>query len=93
MIYRIIKSGTKWQAQIKGAHNWIPLQDGNGHDMLHDTEDDARCEMTIRTAQFGELPTKQTPVSEWKLDSSERTENGASEIETSGVKMRLSTTG
>lgn len=53
MTYRILRVGAKWQAQIKGAHNWIPLQDSEGNPMLHDTEHDARCEINGRMIEFG----------------------------------------
>lgn len=56
MIYRILQVGSKWQAQVKGAHNWIPLQDGNGDDLLHDTERQAQCAMQKRILQFSAGP-------------------------------------
>lgn len=52
MISRVIAVGTKWQAQIKGAHNWISLQDDNGDDLYFESGEQAGTEMKRRLTEI-----------------------------------------
>lgn len=58
MNYRITKCGTKWQAEVIGRYNEIPICDENGDECLFNTEEDARCEMQRRIVQYGTPPAK-----------------------------------
>lgn len=56
MIYRIHRTAFGYQAQVKGAHNWVPLQDDCGGPMTFPTEVSARCEIQRRITEFGAGP-------------------------------------
>ncbi len=52
MNYRIVQEGEKWQAQIKGAYSWIPLQDENGDDLFFESAEHAGTEMKRRLTEI-----------------------------------------
>ena len=52
MNYRIVQEGEKWQAQIKGAYNWIPLQDENGDELFFESAEQAGIEMKRRLTEI-----------------------------------------